>query len=541
VTGNPTDSLSPLESEIVSHVFLAIPSRAVSLGLHEYDGVVPDVSATGTKSWSATARKLLGRLGEVADSSLTPARRYDRTLLRLRLDGLLFDFEERREYDVNPMEVLTEPTFTSYMVRDYAPVSDRVTSIVRILNAVPTLLESAKARLERNLPRPFVTLAIQIGSGLPSHFEEAEAFARPCSPSLREEVHAGRELAASAVRSFVEWLRNERLPYVNDSFALGREMFQRLLWVREGLTISVDELLRRGLADLKRNQDRLAAISRTEGVSADHLIARLNDSHPSPEQLLPLVRSITDDTREFIRKTDFVTVPEPQVCHVRETPPWAHDLWSAAMDSPGPFDKAVDGIYWITAVDPAWTPAQKEEWMRTLNHSMLKNTTIHEVWPGHYLQRLHVRKTEQSLARKLWSSYAFAEGWAHYCEQAALESGFGAGSTDAEVTQLHDALLRNCRLVASIGMHTQGMSVADATKLLRTEAHLEELNAQREAIRGTYDPQYFSYTLGKIEILNMRSKYLASRFRSSLKEFHDTLLSFGTPPVGCLDSLMAGS
>jgi uncharacterized protein (DUF885 family) len=539
VTANSSDRLSPLETQIVEHVFLAVPSRAVSLGLHEYDGVVPDYSAEGTKRWAVTAKRLLDRLNEVAESDLTPPRQFDRTLLRLRLEGLLFDFEEWRELDRNPMVFLTEPTLTAYMVRDYAPVADRVTAIIRILNSVPVLLESARSRLERNLPRPFVTLAIQIGSGLPSHFEEGEAFAKTCSTSLRDEARKARERATSAVLSFVEWLRNERLPYVNDDFALGRELFQRLLWVREGLTISVDEVRRRGLTDLRRNQDRLTEIARAEGVSADQLIARLNDNHPTPEQLLPLVRRITDDAREFVRRTNFVTIPEPELCHVRETPAWAHDLWSAAMNSPGPFEKAVDGVYWITAVDPAWTPAQKEEWMRTLNHSMLRNTTVHEVWPGHYLQRLHVRKTEQTLARKVWSSYSFAEGWAHYCEQAALEAGFGGGSTDAEVTQLHDALLRDCRLVVSIGMHTQGMSLADATRLLRTEGHLEELNAQREAIRGTYDPQYFSYTLGKLEILSVRSKYLASRFHSSLKAFHDSLLGFGTPPIGFLDALLA--
>jgi uncharacterized protein (DUF885 family) len=178
--------------------------------------------------------------------------------------------------------------------------------------------------------------------------------------------------------------------------------------------------------------------------------------------------------------------------------------------------------------------------MRTLNHAMLKNTTVHEVWPGHYLQSLHFRKTRQSLARQVWSSYSFIEGWAHYCEQAALEAGFDDRSTSAEVTQLHDALLRDGRLIVSIGMHTQGMSVADAARLLRTEAHLEEVHAQREAIRGTYNPEYFCYTLGKLAILDARSKYLATKFRGSVKAFHDALLSYGTPPIGFLDSLLSG-
>jgi uncharacterized protein (DUF885 family) len=534
-----TDPLSFLEKEVVAHLFLARPTLAAYLGLHQYDGLLPDLSPESTGRWAATARGLLRQLNEVEESDLTPARRLDRNLLKLLLEGSLFDLEETRELDRNPMSFLFQPDLTNYLARDYAPVADRVAGIVRILVSVPSLLETAKARLEPVLPRPFVTLSIQIASGLPAHFEEGEAFAGTGSAALREEVHKAREGADAAVRSFADWLRAERLPQATDDFALGLERFGRLLWVREGLTMPVHEVLRRGRADLARNQNRLAEIARREGVTVDQLIAGLYEKHPSPEELLPLVRQLTDETREFVRAKDLVTIPEPEACHVRETPPWARDLWTAAMNPPGPFEKPVDGIYWVTSVDPKWTPTQAEGWMRTLNHAMLKNTTVHEVWPGHYLQSLHFRKTSQTLVRKVWSSYSFTEGWAHYCEQAALEAGFDGRSTSAEVTQLHDALLRDGRLIVSIGMHTQGMSVAEAARFLRTEAHLEELHAEREAIRGTYNPEYFCYTLGKLAILDVRSKYLESKFHSSLKAFHDTLLGFGTPPIGFLDALLA--
>lgn len=535
-----TDRLSLLEKEIVAHLFVLRPTTAAYLGLHEYDGLLPDLTTESTAQWATTARELLRSLDAIPESDLADPRRLDRNLLRLVLEGNLFDLEGTRELDRNPMTYLFHPDLTNYISRDYAPAAQRVAAIVKVLTSVPALLETAKRRLEPVLPRPFVTLSIQIAAGMPAHFEEGETFAGNESEALRAEVRKAREGADAAVEGFAEWLRTERLPRVTDDFALGPERFQRLLWVREGLTMPVDEVLRRGRADLKRNQDRLAEIARKEGVSPDQLIARLNDSHPAPDQLLPLVRTLTNEIREFVRTTDLVTIPEPEVCHVRETPAWARDLWTAAMSPPGPFEKPVDGIYWVTSVDPAWTPEKAEEWMRTLNHAMLKNTTVHEVWPGHYLQSLHFRQTKQSLARKVWFSYSFIEGWAHYTEQAALEAGFDGRSASAEVTQLHDALLRDCRLVASIGMHTQGMSVAEAARLLRTEAHLEELHAQREAIRGTYNPEYFCYTLGKLAILDVRSKYLAPKFHGSMREFHDTLLGFGTPPIGFLDSLLAG-
>ncbi len=532
-----TDRLSFLEKEIVAHLFVARPTLASYLGLHEYDGLLPDLSVDSTDRWRATAKELLRQLAELPESDLTAPRRHDRNLLRLSLEGTLFDFEETRELDRNPMNYLFQPDLTNYISRDYAPVADRVAAIVRVLTTVPSLLDAAKRRLEPVLPRPFVTLSIQIAGGLPSHFEEGESFAASGSAALRDEVRKAREGAEAAVRSFAEWLKTERLPHAIDEFALGRERFQRLLWVREGLTMPVEEVLRRGHADLKRNRDRLTEIARRERLTVDQLIARLYENHPSPAELLPLARRLTDEIREFVRTQGIATVPEPEVVHVRETPPWARDLWTAAMSPPGPFEKPVDGIYWVTGVDPAWTPAQAEEWMRTLNHAMLKNTTVHEVWPGHYLQSLHFRMTRQTLARQTWFSYSFIEGWAHYVEQAALEAGFDGRSTSAEVTQLHDALLRDCRLIVSIGMHTQGMSVADATRLLATEAHLEEVHAQREAVRGTYNPEYFCYTLGKLAILDARSKYLATKFHGSTKAFHDTLLGFGAPPIGFLDAL----
>ncbi|HYB77732.1 MAG TPA: DUF885 domain-containing protein, partial [Thermoplasmata archaeon] len=512
---SPTDRLAFLEKESIAHLFVLRPTMASYLGLHEYDGVLPDVSRESTDRWAATAKEFLRELDEIPERDLTLARRLDRSLLRLLLEGNLFDLEETRELDRNPMSYLFQPDLTNYISRDYAPVATRVAAIVKVLTLVPALLETAKHRLERVLPRPFVTLAIQIANGLPSHFEEGESFAGTGSEALRDEVRKAREGADAAVRSFAEWLTKERLPNATDDFALGRERFQRLLWVREGLPMSVEEVLRRGRDDLKRNRERLAEISHREGVSVDQLIAHLYDKHPAPEDLLPTARKLTDETREFVRRKELVTVPEPEVVHVRETPPWARDLWTAAMSPPGPFEKPVDGIYWVTSVDPAWDIAKAEGWMRTLNYAMLKNTTVHEVWPGHYLQSLHFRKTEQSLARKVWFSYSFIEGWAHYCELAALEAGFDDRSTSAEVTQLHDALLRDCRLIVSIGMHTQGMSVADAARLLRTEAHLEEVHAQREAIRGTYNPEYFCYTLGKLMILDVRSKYLGPKFRGS--------------------------
>jgi uncharacterized protein (DUF885 family) len=541
MSNSTQDALTGLEHEIVEHFFALRPSTALGLGDHAYDGVLPDLSRKGTDRWSKESRTMLDRLAAVAERDLPRSRQLDRQLLRLLLEGALFDLEDARELDRNPMSYLFVPNLTDYMIRAYAPAAERVASIVRILEGTPAIFEDARARLESPLPRPFVTLSVQIAGGMSSHFGEAEAFARAESAELADFVHRSRERAEAAIASFADWLKTDQLPRANEDFVLGRERFQRLLWVREGLSTPVETVLEQGLADLRRNQDRLAEIARKEGTSVDLLLSRLNDDHPTSDELIGIARRVTEETREFVRRQDLVTIPEPEHAEVRDTPEWAHDLWTAAMSSPGPFESAVDGIYWVTNVDPEWTPQQREEWMRTFNYSMIRNTTVHEVWPGHYLQSLHTRQPNQTLARKAWFSFSFVEGWAHYCEQVALEAGFEDRSAHAEAAQLRDALIRDGRLVVSIRMHTQGLSVTDAATFLRTEAHLEQLHAEREAIRGTYNPEYFCYTLGKLAILDVRTKYLQSKFGSSLKRFHDALLSHGSPPIGMLDTLMSTS
>jgi len=212
------------------------------------------------------------------------------------------------------------------------------------------------------------------------------------------------------------------------------------------------------------------------------------------------------------------------------------------MNPPGPFDaSSTEGVYYVTPVDPKWTEPQQQQWLRSFNRPMLRNTTVHEVYPGHYLQFLHFRQSSGSLARKVYLSASFVEGWAHYTEQLAIERGLGKESVAAEVAQLHDALLRNARLLVSIGLHTNGMTLEAGTQLFQREAHLERLPAEREAIRGTFNPEYFCYTLGKLAILNARSRFLDSGFGGNLRSFHDTLLGFGCPPVGLLDALLAGA
>jgi uncharacterized protein (DUF885 family) len=543
---NAPDVLTDLERRIVDHLFTFQPSYAVFLGLHEYDGRLPDLSRTATDRWAHAADDLLRRLSAVDLGGLSYARRLDATLLELLLEGPLFDLRESRELDRNPMSYVGGVGLTSYLVRDYAPAAQRVQSMVQILAEVPTLLDAGRQRLEARLPDPFVRLALAMASGLPAHFDEAEAFARRASPSLGDTFHAARQDAEQAVHEFVGRLKDEYLPKVTQEFALGPERYQRLLWVREGIRTPYSEILRAGRVDLERNQARLAQIASEQrpgmatALALTDLFESVYQKHPTAERLVPRAQELVDELRRFVRAKELVTIPEPESCRVEETPVYGRATSTASMNPPGPFDTTADeGIYFVTPVDPAWTPQRQEEWLRSLNEPMLRNITAHEVIPGHYLQFLHFRRSAGTLARKVYLSSSFSEGWAHYCEQLVIEAGLGEGSFEAELVQIHDALLRDCRLIASIGLHTEGWTVAQATELLRREAYHEALPAEREAIRGTFNPEYFCYTLGKLAILDARAKHLGPKFSGSLHGFHDRLLGFGCPPVGVLDALLA--
>jgi len=532
--------LDGLERAIVDHLFILQPSYAVGLGLHEYDGRLPDLSPEGTDRWTRTADELLARLARISRDSLPAGRITDAFLLGLLLESPLFDLRAVSDLERNPMNYLGAVSLTAYLSREYAPVPLRVRAVVEILEKAPRLLQTGRDRLRGPLPKPFLDLSLAIGSGLPAHFAEAEEFAKRAN--LAEEVRAAREPAQAAVAEFLSWLREYHLPKAVPDFALGPNLYQQLLYVREGIEAPFEEIRRAGTVDLARNQRRLEQIAREAGRTVPELLGDLTRTHPTAGELIPTARSFVEETRRFVEEKDLVTVPEEASCRVEETPVWGRALSTASMNPPGPFDTtATEGVYYVTPVDAKWTEPQQEEWLRSLNASILRNTTVHEVYPGHYLQFLHFRRSPGSLARKVYLSPSFVEGWAHYTEQLAIEQGIGRGDRLAEVAQIHDALLRNSRLLVSVGLHTGGMTLEAATELFQTEAHMERLPAEREAIRGTFNPEYFCYTLGKLAILEARSRLLAPRFGGNLRAFHDTLLGLGCPPIGLLESLLEGA
>jgi uncharacterized protein (DUF885 family) len=278
----------------------------------------------------------------------------------------------------------------------------------------------------------------------------------------------------------------------------------------------------------------------------------IQKDHPSEQSLIPDTRKDLETIRQFLLDHKIIRLPSPVRAQVTETPQYLRATSCASMDTPGPFEtKATEAYYYVTPPEANWTPQQKEEWLSAFNYYTTDIVSIHEVYPGHYVQFLHLNASPATKLEKIFNSYAFVEGWAHYAEQMMVDEGFGASTspnpTPAEkvkaakyrLAQTDEALLRVCRLCVSIKMHCQGMTVEEASKFFQDNCYYAPKPARQEALRGSFDPEYLYYTLGKLEILKLREDYRNQEGSSfTLEKFHDEMLRHGAPPVRLLREIM---
>jgi hypothetical protein len=277
--------------------------------------------------------------------------------------------------------------------------------------------------------------------------------------------------------------------------------------------------------------------------------------HPTEQSLIPDTARDLDMIRQFVIDRQVLTLPSPVRARVTETPQYLRATSFASMDTPGPFEtKATEAYYYVTPVEPDWPPPQKEEWLTAFNYYTTDIVSVHEVYPGHYVQFLCLKASPATKLEKIFTSYAFIEGWAHYAEQMMVDEGFGAPLDNSalraphsaleraakyQLAQTDEALLRICRLCVSIRMHCQGMGVEEATQFFQDNCYYEPKPAHQEAIRGAYDPEYLYYTLGKLEFLKLREDFRRQEgAKFTLQKFHDEALRHGAPPIRLLREVM---
>jgi hypothetical protein len=497
------------------------PDFARGLGLHERDGQIADYSRQGIAAriaWLHEARKRLD-----AEPSPTPGSfdaSLDKSLMRLEIDQELFHIEELDEWEKRPSYYGELFTVDGYLNRDYAPLEARVGKMVEHLEKAKAQVPNVLANLKGPMSRPVVETAVKIYRGYAEYLEgDALTLVAP----LRDRSLAARaeglchELARAA-KEIADHLEKDELPRSDASHVLGAERFAKLLRVQEALDMPVDELLRMGEEDLALNK-----------AAYERLAATVKETRPPAKELLSDATKLTKGALAFIVDQKLVSIPEPDRIEVRETPPFMR-YNSAFLDGPGPFDKpGLPAFYYVTPPDPKWSPKEQEDYV--MPFGTLLSTSVHEVYPGHYLQGMWIRRAP-TFVQKAISSYSFVEGWAHYGEQLMIERGFGKDDPQNRLGQLADALLRDCRVVVSIGIHTRGMTLEAAQQRFERDCKQDPATAREQAVRGTFDPGYFAYTLGKMQIVSLR-KEAAEQLGGSfdLRDFHDALLAHGSPPV----------
>ena len=542
--------------EYIKGYFAARPLQGTALGLHEYDGKITDYSRLALDAELSRLRRFDDRLTKFDPSKLSPRQSLDLRILQAAVRKELFQMQDMSIFERNPMVYARAADVNVYVKRNFAPLEDRVRSLVTIESQIPNILIAAKTNLNDVLSKPYVELAIQIARGSSDFLKKnlVAAVAGLKDEQIRAAFQDANRRAANALADYAAWLEREKLPKASPDFALGEEKYRRLLAQTELVDLPPEKILEIGMEQLKAQQNAFAEAAKTidPNKSAIEVFKQVQGEHPTPENLIPDVAKDLEKIRKYVSTHHLVTIPSDIRAQVKETPQYRRATSFASMDTPGPFEKhATEAYYYVTPTESDWPEKQKQEWLTAFNYYASDIVSIHEAYPGHYVQFLRLNASSAGKVEKIFGSYAFIEGWAHYCEQMMIEQGYGSptGASPSEedtkraakyrMAQADEALLRLCRLCVSIKMHTQNMSVDEATKFFQNNCYYEEKPAHSEAMRGTFDPGYPNYTLGKLQILKLRDDYKAQQGDEfSLQKFHNELLNHGMPPIRLLREIM---
>ena len=542
--------------EYVKTYLAAHPLQGTALGLHEYDGKISDYSRLALDAELSRLRRFEDRLAKFDPAKLSLRQSIDLRILQAAVKRELFEMQDMAVFERNPMVYARAGDVNVYIKRNFAPLEDRVRSLVAIESQIPNILIAARTNLDEKLPKPFVELAIQIARGSADFLKKdlLAAVSGLKDDQLRVAFHAANRKAANALNDYATWLEREKLPKATLDFALGEEKFGRFLAQTELVDLAPQKILEIGMVQLKAEQEAFAEAAKKidPNKPAIEVFKQLQSEHPAADKLIPDIAKDLDNLRKYVLSRRLVGIPSEVRAKVKETPQYLRATSFASMDTPGPFEKrATEAYYYVTPTEEDWPEQEKEEWLTAFNYCTSDVTSIHEVYPGHYVQFLHLNSSSASKVEKIFGSYAFIEGWAHYCEKMMIDEGFGSPSSSSpseddvkraakyRMAQADEALLRLCRLCVSIKVHTQNMSIDEATKFFQDNCYYEQKPARQEATRATFDPGYLNYTLGKLQILKLRDDYKSQQGDEfSLQKFHNELLSHGMPPIRLLREIM---
>lgn len=535
------ESLEPLPhfvDDYLSFLYEARPTAATFDGVHTHDDLLEDFARGQIERQRRDLGGFARRLAAIRAESLNPAQRLDRAMLESDIRARLLEIEQTRNVERNPQlyaDTLAT-SLASQVLFQYAPISERARRIVSKLRQVPALITAARANVKEP-PGLFVKTALETLRGLLTFLDVD--LPRACGAiddlSLLGDLADASTEASKAIADYVEYLDKEVAPKARASFRLGESLFAQKLHTDEGIDVPLPQLLDIGMRELRSTQEAFrTAAGKIGGKNGDPDEAwrKLKESHPAAGQLVNEAASQVKALKTFLERENVISMPDQEALVIAPTPPFYR--WTfASIWSPGPFEtKPVPAYYYLTDVDPAWTDDRQKQHLRDFNQPTLWAISMHEAYPGHYLHFQHLRRVESRLRKStLVAPLSVIEGWAHYAEQMAVEAGFA--KPEIRLGQLAESLVRLARLIVAIRLHADDWSVEQGMRFFRDEAFLEEASARREAERGTFDPSYGVYALGKLALLKLRADYKAEQGKAfSLRGFHDAFHGNGVLPLG---------
>ena len=543
-SADPASEFSRFVDDFFQARFAFSPSAGTSVGFHQFDDQLEDLSRASFEARIAALKAQLARLGAIDRAGLSFDDAIDAEVLEGQIRGELLDLDTLRAWESNPMLYAGLPggAIDGLMKRDFAPANERLRLLILRERAILDVYQAARANL-KNPPKEFTDLAIRMTRGSVGFFQGsvatwAEGAAGRDENLLRAFKKANAEVIA-ATTDFAGWLESNLKPRSTGAYAIGPDHFLAKLKHEEMVELPLADLLAKGEAQLAKDYAAFVATARAidPNKTPAEVMKGLSDAHPTADDLIPSVRRSIDEAREYLIKKSIVTIPSEVRPRIEETPPYARSGSFASMDTPGPFEtKATEAFYYVTPVEKDWEAQHADEHLRLYNAPVVAMINVHEAYPGHYLQFLYAPRYPTK-TRKLVFCGTNAEGWAHYCEQMMVDEGFGGGDPKIRLAQLQEALLRDCRYVVGVKLHTEGLSVEDGAKIFVEKGFQEPANAFEESRRGAYNPTYLYYTFGKLQIQELRDEY-EKRKGGGLRAFHDAFVAQGGLPIGLVRRLL---
>lgn len=520
--------------------FAAHPDTAVYEGRHEFDGKLPDFSRAGFDKEISRLHSVRALASDFAENLLDSRQKFERQYVLAAIDSDLFWLESARWPYRNPFYYVWILDPQVYLTRPYAPLDQRMRAFIAFENSLPDAIHQIQANLQSPMPKTYAGFGRRMFGGLAQYFENdvPGIFAEVKDPKLQSDFAAANRNAIRESKGIENWFASQQSK-ANDDFAIGAESFRKMLYATERVDVSLDRLEAIGRQDLERNLAALkeACSQFAKNATLAECTAKQTADKPAGKPV-EAAREQLKVLKAFVASNNLVSIPGTEEAQVDEAPPYAR--WNIAyITIPGPYEKGLPSVFYVSPPDPKWTAAKQRDYVP--GKARLLFISAHEVMPGHFLQFLHANRVQSRFAQ-VFVGYAYAEGWAHYAEEMMWDAGIGANDPEVHVGQLSEALLRDVRFLSAIGLHTGHMSVAESEKMFRESAFADPGDAEQQAARGTFDPAYLNYTMGKLMIRKLRDDWTATHGgRNGWREFHDQFLSFGGPPIPLVREAMLGS